>query len=166
MQNKSYSEQLGRLINYAKALGITVYFRQRRRGDDAAHWTLDNSEITIFERKNQSKLQTILALIHELGHALDFIHNKNREYDHKLAEALDKTDKKSRKMVYDAELAGVGYWHLIYKEVNLTFPIRRMELEMDYDMYSYEIYWKTGEFPTTKQLSVYKRQLRRKYGYK
>lgn len=165
-KNKSYSEQLGRLVNYAKALGITVYIRDWKIGDNAAHWTLDGKEITIFIKKRQSKMQTIISFIHELGHALDFIHNKNREYDHKLADALDKDDKKSRKIVYDAELAGMTYWHIIYKEVDLTFPIKKLKMEMDYDAFWYKTFWKKGKGPTNKQLIDYRRKLRKKYNYK
>lgn len=166
LKNNSYQRQLGRLISYAKAMGITVFFRDWQPGDDAAHCTLDGQEITIFVKKRQSKIQTILTLLHECGHAQNFIHNKNREYDHKLADALEKTDKKSRWIVYQAELAGMAYWHTIYKECDLTFPIRKLEMEMEYDEYWYKIYWETGKGPTQKELKEYRRQLRKKYNYK
>lgn len=166
MQNNSYQKQIGRLISYAKGLGLNVYFRDFKKGDPAAEWTLDGTEIIVYIKKRQSKIQTIICLIHELAHHLDHIYRNNRQYDHKFHDALDKTDKKSRYVVYKSELNGMKYWHTIYKETNLTFPIKKLEMEMDYDAFWYETFYKTGKGPSNKQLLEFRRQLRKKYNYK
>lgn len=164
--NKSYKAQVGRLISYAKGLGLNVYFRDFKKGDPAAEWPLDGTEITLYIKKRQSKIQIIIALIHELAHHLDHIYTNDREYNHKLDAALDKNDKKSRYIVYKNELNGMKFWETIYKETNLTFPIRKLYMEMEYDAYWYQIYYETGKGPTTKQLAEFRRQLRKKYNYK
>lgn len=166
-KKNSYQEQIGRLVSYAKGLGLSVFFREAKREiKAAAEWTLDGTELIIYQHKRQTKIQTILCLIHELAHHIDFIHRKDRSYDHKFAEALDKTDKKSRKLVYDNELAGTKWWETVYKETNLTFPIRRMHLEKEYDMFYYETFWKTGKYPTIKEAKAFRKTLRQKYNYK
>lgn len=165
MKNNSYQQQLGRLINYAKGIGLNVFFRDYYKNGPAAEWTLDGKEIIIYVRKNQPKIQIIMCLIHELGHHLDYVRNKYSKYDHRLSNALDKTDKKSRAIVFQNEKNGMKFWKTIYEETNLTFPIRRLELEMRYDYLIYEYWYETGQDPTTKLLKKFKKMLRKEFGY-
>lgn len=160
-------DELARLINYAKGLNIQVKFRSYdpKNGADA-EWTTDGTEITIFKRGKTTKLDMVLSLIHELGHHLEHIHNNNRETDPKLEEAIGEDDrKKMRKRLYDWEIKGSNWWEIIYKETDLKFDIRRLRTERESDLWQYEVYYDTGNFPTRKQQREKRKELRRKYGY-
>mgnify|MGYP003343779856 CR=1 FL=1 len=61
--------------------------------NDAGACALDSSEIVVYISKTDSKLETILTIIHELGHALENIHNFGREPDPALEEAIGEEEK-------------------------------------------------------------------------
>lgn len=152
-------EEIQRLINYIKGIGLTVSFSSKK-SDCSAEWYINNSGIVIYRRQNKPKIDIVLDLIHELGHALHNIHKKNRTTDPKFERALDhiiqteidETDskKRQRKIILDNEVAGTWYWHVIYKETNMKFPIWKMEAQMDFDIYQYEVFHETGKFPKRK----------------
>lgn len=78
--------ELQRLISYSKGLGLTVTFSSKKT-DDSALWYLDNSGIVIYQSHNKTKIETILSLIHELGHAKHNLWEKNRKVDPKFEAA-------------------------------------------------------------------------------
>ncbi|HWY36832.1 MAG TPA: hypothetical protein VNX68_19455 [Nitrosopumilaceae archaeon] len=151
-------EEIQRLTNYIKGIGLKVTFISQKRANFAAAWYLDNSAIEICKNKNKTKIETILSLIHELGHALHNIHEKDRQVDTKFDGAISHVDKaeeedtdtqkRQRKTIFDNEVAGAQYWHQIYKETNMKFAIWRLDAAMEYDIWNYEVHYETGDYPS------------------
>jgi len=169
-------EELIRLTKYAQGMGIKVTFSSSNQETASADWTTDGSAITIYKNTNATKIEKILSLIHELGHHLHFVHEKNREPDLKFDEALDTVESIAkeglplsevsigrRKKILDIEKAGTKYWEIIYKDTNLKFPIYKLYVAMDYDMYQYETYYELGRFPKQKENRIKLKELTLKY---
>ena len=148
-------EEIQRLVNYIKGLGLKVSFVSKK-SDYSAFWYLDNSEIVVCKNNNSSKIETVLSLIHETGHAKHNLWEKNREVDKKFEKALnhveeaDKleidTQKRQRKIILNNEIAGTKYWHEIYHETNMKFPLWRLEAQMEFDVWQYETFYEFGSF--------------------
>jgi hypothetical protein len=152
-------EEIQRLINYTKGLGVKVTFSSKS-SKDAASWYLDNSEIVVYKRNNSTKIETVLSLIHEIAHAKHCIWEKNREIDIKVEKAIGHmnkaeeletdTKKKQRKIILDDEIAGTKYWDEIYHETNMKFPIWRLETAKEFDIWQYQVFYETGSYPKSK----------------
>ena len=165
-------EEIQRLINYTKGLGLKVTFSSKK-ADYSAFWYLDCSEIVICKNSNKTKIETILSLVHELGHALHNIHEKNRTIDTKFEKARDHVDeaeesetdtkKRQRKIILDSEIAGTNYWHIVYKDTNMKFPLWRLEVAMEFDIYQYRVFYETGSYPRAKERKKKRRELIGKY---
>ncbi len=148
--------EIERLINYIKGLGLKVSFSSKKN-DCSAFWYLDNSEIVICKKGNSAKIDIVLSLIHELGHAKHSVWEKNRQLDTKLETAIDSVDeaeeekvdapKRHRKIVLDHEVASTKYWHEIYHETDMKFPIWKLEAQMEFDLWQYKIWYETGKDP-------------------
>jgi hypothetical protein len=153
-------QEIQRLINYAKGLGLEVKFSSKR-SDCSAFWYIDNTGIVIFKKNNDSKIDTILSLIHEIAHAKHNLWEKNRQVDPKFEKAIDHVDeaeeqgtdtqKRYRKTILDNEIAGTKYWNEIYHETNMKFPIWRLEASKEYDVYQYNYFYEHGRYPTIKE---------------
>lgn len=166
-------QEINRLINYIKGIGLKVSFTSKEKGV-SAFWYIDNSEIVICRNNNKTKISTVLSLIHELGHAMHNIHEKSREIDTKVEKALNHvseaeeqefdTKKRQRKIILDDEIAGTQYWHSIYKETNMKFPVQKLEAQMEFDIWQYEVYYEKGKDPTVKEKKAKMKELRKKYG--
>jgi hypothetical protein len=156
-------KEIERLVHYAKGLGVRVVFSRKNSDDAAAEWTIDGTEITIFTNKQDSKTDTILSLIHEIGHHVWFIHEKNRQPDLKFEEAISvqnlvetedrnrPTPKKLRKKIYEVELASSQWWETIYKDTDMKFPIWKLHAQREFDVWIYEVFYKTGHFPKGRE---------------
>jgi hypothetical protein len=165
-------QEIERLVNYIKGIGLKVTFSSKK-SDCAASWYLDNSGITIYKTKNTTKIDTVLSLIHEIGHSMHNLWEKNRQIDLRLESALDHVDKaeelkmdaqkKQRRIILRNEIAGTKYWHQIYKETNMKFPIWRLEIAMEFDVWQYEVEYETGSNPSRKEKQEKRKQLVKKY---
>jgi|ERR1035437_1894165 hypothetical protein len=165
--------EIERLINYAKGLGLKVTFSSKK-SDCSAIWYLDCSEIIVYRKENVSKIDVVLTLVHEISHALHNIHEKNRKVDPKFWNALDHIDaaeadgvdaqRRQRKILLNNEIAGTQYWHVLHKEVNLKLPIKRLEMQMEYDVWLYEVFYETGKYPNRKEAKKKRKELRAKHG--
>lgn len=167
-------EELKRLIHYAKGLGVKVIIYQKSHKDMAAQWTIDGTLIEVYAGKGQTKTETILDIIHELGHHVWFIHEKDRQPDLKFEEAITRenmyeedpenpTPKHLRKKIWDVEVAGTKWWEVIYKDTNMKFPIWKLHAAMEHDMWMYEQYYETGKFPKGMKKRQHGIDVRRKY---
>lgn len=168
-------EEIERLIKYAEGMGLTVIM-ERKPSPDAASWSLDGRELTIYRHAKSSKLDTVLALIHELGHHVWFIHEQDRKQNPLIAKAVARQDavdegatqkpipKKDRLLILELERAGAAWWDTIYKETNLSFPKWRLELAKAFDLWMYEFYAEMGSFPVRRirqaKYAELKRQVR------
>lgn len=158
-------EELNRLIRYAQGMGISVRFKPYVKSYATdAEWATDGSEITIYTRSINSKLDKILSLIHELGHHKGFVEN-NRKIDPEIEEALEEEEKnkKNRKKIYLDEIKDTQYWEQIYKDTNCQFNIQKLYKQREFDIWSYEVYSESGKFPTKSAIKEKKRQLKKKY---
>jgi hypothetical protein len=153
--------EIERLISYARGLGLEVYY-DKTNTESAADWTLDGSAITIYTKRNKTKISTILSLIHELGHHLYFVWAKNRVQDSKFEEAITRQDlfhddkattpapKKLREKIFQMERNSAKYWPTVYKDTNMKFPYWKLLAQMEFDVWQYECWAETGFWPNTK----------------
>ncbi len=165
-------DEIQRLINYAKGLGLKVTFSSKK-SDYSAEWYLDNSEIIVYKNKHTSKIEISLSLIHEIGHSKHCVWEKDGKLDPKYENALTHVDeaeeqetdshKKQRKIILDNEIAGTKYWHEIYKETDMRFPLYKLEVAMKYDMWQYEVFYETGNFPNAKERKNKLKEINAKY---
>lgn len=165
-------QEIQRLVNYIKGLGLKVTFSSKK-SDGAAFWYIDNTEIVILTKNNESKIDTVLSLIHEIAHAKHNIYEKNREVDTKLEDALDHIDeaeqsetdtqKKQRKVILNHEIAGTRYWHEIYKETEMSFPIWKLDAAMEYDVYQYQFFYENGQYPPYIERRKRRKEINKKH---
>ena len=167
--------EIQRLVHYAKSLGVNVIFLRKYDKYASANWALDGTEITIYNSKNKNKTEIIMDLLHELGHSLWWIHEKNRQPDLKFEEAIyrqnlvEKDDLKNpapkhlRKKIVNIEKAGTLWWFSICKEVDIKIPEWKVNLFMEFDIWAYEIYYETGFFPTIEKKKEKFKELRAKW---
>ena len=159
-------DELNRLMRYAQGMGISVRFKPYvPYSRVAATWTTDGTEIAVYTTNRCSKIEKILHLIHELGHAKAFV-DDNRELDPKIEEALDDEDnkKRNRKRILDMEIRDSLYWEDIYRDTNCQFDIEKLHKQREFDIWCYEIYYETGKDATTKEKASKRKELRKKYG--
>lgn len=155
-------EELKRLINYAKGHGLKVITVKAKRGEKSdASWALDGTELTVYLHSKMSKTDLIMTLIHELGHHLWFIHEKDRKPDLKFEEAITRADnaydmrkplgKKYRKKILSVEIAGTKWWRTIYKDTDIKIPEWKLDMNMEFDLWQYQVYYETGVDTTKEQ---------------
>jgi hypothetical protein len=167
-------EEIKRLIHYAKGLGVKVVIYNKNNADADAQWTLDGTLIEVYASSKTTKTDIILHLIHELGHHVWFIHEKDRQKDLQFEEAITRenlfqeetdvpTPKNLRKKIWDVEVSGTKWWESIYKETNLKIPIWKMQAAMEFDMWMYEVYYETGFFPKGESKRLHYLAVQEKY---
>lgn len=158
-------EEINRLIRYAQGMGLSVRFKPYVPfSKTAAEWSLDGKEVVVYTSSSDSKLDMVLSLIHELGHHKGFIEN-GRKIDPKIEEAINDEEKaKSRYKVLQYEIEDSKHWVQIYKDTDCRFNPKRLEKQREFDIWAYEVFYKTGKFPTCKAKKNKKRQLRERYG--
>lgn len=154
-------EEIQRLVHYAKGLGVKVTIYTKTGKGEEANWTLDGSQIQVFNGPGKSKTHLILDLIHEIGHQVWFIHEKDRQKDLKFDEAITRenlfaeepaipTPKHLRKKIWEVETASTRWWDVIYKDTNIKIPMWKVEAAKEFDTWMYEMYYETGHFPKGK----------------
>lgn len=167
-------EEIQRLIHYGKALGVKVIIYNKSKNGAEAEWTLDGSLIQVYASAKKSKTSIILDLIHELGHHVWFIHEKNRQQDLKFDKAITRenlfqeetdipTPKHLRKKIWDVEVAGTQWWDVIYKDTNIKIPKWKLDASKEFDMWMYEMYYENGHFPKGKFRADKYREVQAKY---
>lgn len=167
-------EEIKRLEQYAKGLGVKVSYRKQKKNDPQAAWVVDGSEIILYTSNRQSATKLILNFCHELSHHKSWI-KCGRIGDLKTNHALILDDerergdpplpKSKRKLIYETEKNDALLWDEIIAEVGIKITKKRVELEREMDVWMYEYYYKKGEYPTGKQVREKKKLVRKKiYG--
>lgn len=162
-------KELDRVIKYAEGLGMKVTWKTAQRGDPAATWTHDPLEICVYEHKNQSITSLILAIIHELGHYMYWVHHGRKpipdaymlEADRKHHDP--KVPKKLRRQIYNYEANSIAYMPVVFKELDLSIPKYKLDIEVEFDLWSYEYYLEKGEDPTPTMYKDKRKELKLKY---
>lgn len=162
-------EELKRLEQYAKGLGIRVVWKEYvPHTHTRAEWVSDGTEITMYTRKNDSKVKLILTLIHELSHHLGWVW-RGRPGSMKSDQILIAADegqeltKDQRKILYQEEVGDYVYRENIYEEVGVKIPKYIFLADIDLDKYIYRTYYLTGKYPTYKRIQKKKKELLAKY---
>ncbi len=145
-----------RLVLYAKGLGLKVTVFNRKNPHMQAYWTHDGKEIGIYCGLQPNKTDLNLTLIHELGHHMAWIHQKKRKTSPKLDKAWGRENEgqqlseNDRKMIYEDEVSGIQYWDVIITDTNVKIPKWRVEMQKEIDLWMYEVFYKTGDYPRGK----------------
>lgn len=164
-------EEIKRLTQYAKSLGLTVTWKQHQRGDPGATWIQVDGKpvgIEMFTWPGQSKTLLILNLLHELAHHLEFVY-RGRTDPADLLDALymqeagENISKAQRKLIYETEKAACPYRELIANEIGLKIPMYKLKADIDIDTWFYKHYYLTGKYATTDELELQKRFFRQYY---
>lgn len=157
-------DEIKRLRNYAKGLGCKVIIKTVKKiKQDYAICDYGNHVITIFKCKKVTKTDLVLSLIHEISHYKAFI-SKNR----KPSKTEDKIVERylNSKVcppyinyyIYCFELKEQRYWDQIIKDCNIKISKKRIELQKEIDLISYETMFLFGE-EYTKEISNYFKKL-------
>jgi len=160
--SKSLKEDLKKLKYYAKSVGLKLVFKKYKRNGPNATWGTD-LVLTIYQKKSDTLTQTILNLIHEFGHHMDYVHS-GKIHDDMLLDALMaeetrennkelKVDKSMRKLILEDEKRAASYRKQIAKELDLYIDPQLIDIDIALDVWIYTYYYKKGEFPTIKQVT-------------
>lgn len=166
-----------KLKKFIKSCGLKLYTRKYNEFTGSAEYVSGES-ITLFVKKNTSKTEIILSLLHELGHHLDWIENSKIDKDTILALNMlidgpmvgvrKDIPKKFRKKILQTEKNGIKYMSKIYKELKLEIPFYKVRLQQFSDLFDYECLYEKARFPTNKEYyhNVHKKVniYRKKYG--
>ncbi len=149
--------ELKRFPQYAKGLGVNrITFYNRTNGKDSASITLDGTEFENWS-KGKFKVELCLDWIHELGHKLRRIHDHNNKIPKGLEKVIDKLNAdvpltyKDREILYKEEVGAAQYWEVIIKDVDVRIKPYRIEAQREFDLWIYEVFMKTGEWPKSKE---------------
>lgn len=171
-------EEIKKLENYAKGLGLKVEYKQHHKGDPGAALISSNGvseriEMYLWPRK--SKTQIVLDFLHELAHHMGFVY-RGRVDDPALLEALIEESERQpndpripiakRKLIYDCEKSDSQYRLMIAREVGIKISEEKIKYDIELDIWVYRHYWKHGDLPTRYQTRTKKRQLKEKYASK
>lgn len=166
------SEEIKRLEQYAKGLGVNIHYRRHKRGDsDGAHITVLNSytsEMVVFYNSRTTKKDIVLKLIHELGHHLSWVY-RGRQDSVALMDALvveadrhpedPPIPKAKRKLIYEMEKQDTKYWEFIVTELGINIKKDELELERQLDIWIYKQYYLHGETPSLGEIRAKRREL-------
>lgn len=160
-------DELKRLEAYAKSLGIRVTYRKsKKEHSNAAEFYIDGSGIIVYTWPALSKTRTVLNLLHEVAHAVHWVHTK-RTIDKELMKALVKEanrckgevlDESDRKLIYEDEHVATNYWNQIVKLVDIRINPMVILLRKKLDIFTYRYYYETGEFPTNAVINQKKKE--------
>jgi uncharacterized glyoxalase superfamily protein PhnB len=161
-------KEFNRLVKYTQGLGVKVTMSPVDNKLMSAAWVIDGSEIIIFDSTKKGPLRKCLEMMHELSHHLTWVHNGRRgdlKTDTILAKdaAGGKLTKKQRKVIYDMEVHDSQLQKTIHKEINSKIPIKRLELEIEFDLWIYKYFYINDKWPTSKVRSIKFKELRSKY---
>lgn len=166
--------EIQRLIHYGKGLGVKTIIYNKSKRNTEAEWTLNGTMIQVYASSRKSKTDIILDLIHELGHMVWFVQEKDRQPDIKFEEAITRenlfqvetdipTPKHLRKKIWDVEVAGTKWWDVIYKDTDIKIPMWKLEAAKEVDMWMYEMYHENGHFPKGKFKENHYKEVQAKY---
>jgi hypothetical protein len=162
-------EEIVRIRKYCEALGVKLVMRNKSSKMAAAEWRLDGSQITVWITQPENKTETVLSLLHELGHQLWHVHHKNREEDIKIIEVYNRivlsskiteSTEADRRVVLNVERAGAEYWDVIVKDLDIKIPAWRIEAQKRFDVWQYEFYYENCHFPNRADRRLKIRELK------
>ena len=165
---KYIRREVGKLISYANAMNIKVFFSKPNK-HTSGDWTTDWTTITIYEDK---PIWQYFTIIHELAHHRQWLADGKKVplktdqafYKYNNIEDDSKLDKASRKLVYEAEKRDSVHQLTIHYETQSKVPLSWLKAEISLDIWVYLCYYKTGRYPSMKEKKEKRKELRLKYG--
>jgi len=160
----NYQSDIDKIIEFAKGLNVNIIFKDKSPEKTIALYYNKPPTIIIFKNKIKSRPDLILALLHELGHHLDYINTKKELHDAFLLEdQRTKKDpplpKKLRKHIYKEEISGIKLMPKIAKQLKLDIEKWKVIREMKLDIWVYRYYYENGNFPTIRENNLKNKQL-------
>ncbi len=154
-----------RLVAYAKGLGLSVRILPEVPGlGEAGTYEVSGdgtAELTVYTHKRQSRLEVVLTLIHEIGHHLDYVHKFRRLES--FVGVVEAEAEGRYEDILKTEIAGTKYWRRIYTDTACSFPVWRLYLAMEFDIWQYVFLRDTGKYPTRAQRRRKRMQLTREH---
>lgn len=152
-----------KLEKFAKLLGVTVSQGEMEDGD-AGLFIYDSKRPTIeMNLKKRKGPEDTLILLHELGHAIDWI-LKGRPPEKEIPQALlssEDVGADQRRIVFEYEQRAVRNMALIWQLLDLKLPLWRLEFERRFDLWIAEHFLTHGVYPTKAQRRSFRKDLRR-----
>lgn len=159
-------QEIKRLEQYAKGLGLRVEYKVGKRGSGVGAEIVYHdgvaSHITLYTYSRISKKRLILNFLHELGHHLSWIY-KNRKDNTMLLEALyadamlkkgEQLPKHQRKLIYLMEKEDAEYRNNIAHEVGITLPENTLKVDIALDIWIYKYYYLYGKYPSQAMITT------------
>lgn len=157
--------ELARIEKYIAGLGIKLIKRQKQDKDsdtkDYGSWS--PGEIEIFPNEHKTKTDLIMTLLHEIGHHLYYQHNDKPEIPNEILIAYSIMTKAQRKKIYEYEKNGISLMPTIAIELGLKIPLYKIYLQSEFDIWQYEVFYETGEFPNAKERNLKIKELKKLY---
>lgn len=155
-------KEIGKLISYAKALNINVYFSDFSGVDSSAEWSMDGTTITIYRAK---PLRSYLLLLHELAHHKKWLYDgkkvplkTNKIFDKFNNDSMSLT-KAQRKIIYETERVDSAFQYDIHYETQSKVPIDIIKKEITIDLWIYRYFYLKGKWPLLKDIREFRRKL-------
>jgi len=171
-------EEIKKLENYARGLGLRVEYRTAKRGDPGASLISVNGiseRIVMYLWPRKSKTQIVLDFVHELAHHMGFVYNGRVDNPALLDALIEEDDRKDgdkpitkakRKLIYECEANDSKYREMIIREIGLHLPEAKFKIDLELDLWVYKHYYLTGNLPTTKEFTKKKSEVKEKYASK
>lgn len=155
-----------KLLIFANAIGVPVRHEKLEHGD-AGYFIYDGPKSRIeMDLKKKRDTEQTLILLHELGHAVDWI-ELGRPAANLVPSALvlDRSAA-DRFTVYQYEARAVKKMKEIHRLLGLKIPEKKLELERRFDLWIATRFLETAKYPTKLQKRSYRKELRRLLGSK
>lgn len=154
-------KEIERIRLYCRGLGIRLTIKDYP-WDDSAEWSNEPKHIiNVNKRRNVTKTQLILTLLHEIAHAIFHIHTGIEIPDASILP--EPVSKKERKKLYEFEKDSLAYMPIIYKELSLKIPEWKVNVAKEIDAWFYEYYYLNGKYPSKKEAKAELNAIEAKY---
>jgi len=147
-----------KLLSFSKLIGVQVVQKLEEDFEDEGDFDMANGVITICKGNKKSK-RIVLALLHELGHAMDWI-DRGRPSE---GDYIDKVSSGDRNAVWTSEYIATGYMRQIHRMLKLNLSKKNLETAITFDRWVADQYYKTGRYPSLRQRESMYRNIRRAY---
>lgn len=165
---RQLKREIGKLIALAQSAGVKVFFHTDSSEVSEGQFDDRREVIHVYSK---TPLRQYFTLIHENGHLRGFIKD-GRIVPGKIDKAYHKDynlesgkilDKKYRKIIYDTEKRDAKNQLDIHFETKSTIPLWMLKREIEYDLWIYKVYYKTGKVPSKKEGKEMRKSLTKKW---
>lgn len=139
-----------KLIHFCDLIGVPIKYGPKRK-NDAAYFVYAGKKscIEIFGRRRGSL--GVLTLLHELGHAFDWItQGRPEKTPDFLGIPTKKMTRKQRYQFWLNEKNGINNTVLLHNLLRLTVPKYKLETERMVDLWTYNCFYQEGKYPPYK----------------